>query len=52
MTGNQSYVTYRFAQFIAGSQWKAIPPEVRKGVRGLLNFVDGKLLPRFSAVLS
>ena len=34
------HVTNRLAQFIAGSQWEAIPPEVRReGVRGLLNFV-------------
>ena len=40
MSGEQSHVTNRLAQFIAGSQWEAIPPEVRReGVRGLLNFV-------------
>ena len=40
MTGDQSHVTNRLAQFVAGSQWEAIPPEVRReGVRGLLNFV-------------
>ena len=40
MSGEQSHVTNRPAQFIAGSQWEAIPPEVRReGVRGLLNFV-------------
>ena len=40
MSGQQSHVTNRLAQFIAGSQWEAIPPEVRReGVRGLLNFV-------------
>jgi 2-methylcitrate dehydratase PrpD len=40
MTGDQSHVTNRLSQFVAGSQWEAIPPEVRReGVRGLLNFV-------------
>ena len=40
MTGDQSHVTNRLAQFVAGSRWDAIPPEVRgEGVRGLLNFV-------------
>ena len=40
MTGDPSHVTNRLAQFIAGSQWDGIPPEVRReGVRGLLNFV-------------
>ena len=40
MTGDQSHVTKSLAQFVAGSQWDAIPPEVRcEGVRGLLNFV-------------
>ena len=40
MTGDRSHVTNRLAQFVAGSQWEAIPPEVRReGVRGLLNFV-------------
>ena len=40
MSGEQSHVTNRLAQFVAGSQWDAIPPEVRReGVRGLLNFV-------------
>jgi 2-methylcitrate dehydratase PrpD len=40
MSGTPSYVTNRLAQLIAGSQWEAIPPEVRReGVRGLLNFV-------------
>ncbi len=40
MTGDQSHVTDTLAQFVAGSQWDDIPPEVRReGVRGLLNFV-------------
>ena len=40
MPGDQSHVTNRLAQFVAGSQWETIPPEVRReGVRGLLNFV-------------
>jgi 2-methylcitrate dehydratase PrpD len=40
MTGDQSHVTKSLAQFVAGSQWDAIPPKVRcEGVRGLLNFV-------------
>lgn len=40
MTGDQSHVTNCLAQFVAGSRWNAIPPEVRcEGVRGLLNFV-------------
>jgi 2-methylcitrate dehydratase PrpD len=40
MTGDQSHVTNSLAQFVAGSHWGAIPPEVRcEGVRGLLNFV-------------
>jgi 2-methylcitrate dehydratase PrpD len=40
MTADQSHVTNRLAQFVAGSQWEAIPAEVRhEGVRGLLNFV-------------
>src|SRR5271166_1145380 len=40
MLGGQSQVTNRLAQFVVGSQWEAIPPEVRcEGVRGLLNFV-------------
>jgi 2-methylcitrate dehydratase PrpD len=40
VTGDQSHVTNRLAQFVTGSQWDAIPPEVRcEGVRGLLNFV-------------
>jgi 2-methylcitrate dehydratase PrpD len=39
MTGDQSHVTKALAQFVSGSQWEAIPPEVRQeGVRGLLNF--------------
>ena len=39
MTGGQSQVTRALAQFVAGSEWSAIPPEVRReGVRGLLNF--------------
>src|SRR5690349_17036051 len=40
LPGNQSHVTNRLAQFVAGSQWETIPSEVRReGVRGLLNFV-------------
>ena len=40
MFGGQSHVTKTLAQFVTGSQWDAIPPEVRyEGVRGLLNFV-------------
>jgi 2-methylcitrate dehydratase PrpD len=40
MTGDPSRVTNRLAQFVASSQWEAIPPDVRcEGVRGLLNFV-------------
>jgi 2-methylcitrate dehydratase PrpD len=40
MTGDQSHVTSTLAQFVAGLQWEAVPPEVRReGVRGLLNFV-------------
>jgi 2-methylcitrate dehydratase PrpD len=40
MTDDQSHVTKALAQFVSGSQWEAIPPEVRQeGVRGLLNFV-------------
>jgi 2-methylcitrate dehydratase PrpD len=40
MTGEQLHVTDCLAQFVAGSQWDAIPPVVRReGVRGLLNFV-------------
>src|ERR1700730_16779855 len=40
MTADQSHVTKSLAQFVAGSQWDAIPPEVQcEGVRGLLNFV-------------
>ena len=40
MFSGQSHVTKTLAQFVAGSQWEAIPPEVRQeGVRGLLNFV-------------
>jgi 2-methylcitrate dehydratase PrpD len=40
LPGDQSHVTNRLAQFVAGSQWETIPPEVRReGVRGLLNFV-------------
>ena len=40
MPGDQSHVTNRLAQFVAGAQWETIPPEVRReGVRGLLNFV-------------
>ena len=40
MAGDQSHVTNRLAQFVAGSQWETIPSEVRReGVRGLLNFI-------------
>ena len=40
MFGGQSDVTKTLAQFVAGSRWDAILPEVRQeGVRGLLNFV-------------
>ena len=40
MPGDQSHITNRLAQFVAGSQWETIPSEVRReGVRGLLNFV-------------
>ncbi len=40
MNGDKSHVTNELAQFVAGSQWEAIPSEVRyEGVRGLLNFV-------------
>ena len=40
MPSDQSHVTNRLAQFLAGSQWETIPSEVRReGVRGLLNFV-------------
>ena len=40
MPSDQSQVTNRLAQFVAGSQWETIPSEVRReGVRGLLNFV-------------
>ncbi len=40
MTGGQPHVTDRLAQFVAGSEWEDIPPEVRReGVRGLLNFI-------------
>jgi 2-methylcitrate dehydratase PrpD len=40
LPGDQSHVTNRLAQFVAGSQWETIPSEVRReGVRGLLNFV-------------
>ena len=40
MTGDPSHVTTRLAQFVAGSEWEAIPPEVRReGVRGRLKFV-------------
>jgi 2-methylcitrate dehydratase PrpD len=40
MTDQPPPVTNRLAQFIAGSQTEAVPPEVRgEGVRALLNFV-------------
>ena len=33
-------VTRELAEFVAGSTWKEIPPEVRReGVRGLLNYI-------------
>jgi 2-methylcitrate dehydratase PrpD len=36
---NTHAVTRELAEFVAGSQWRDIPPEVRReGVRGLLNF--------------
>ena len=35
MNGDKSHVTNELAQFVAGSQWEAIPSEVRyEGVRG------------------
>ena len=54
MTGDQSHVTNRLSQFIAGSHWEAIPPEVRReGVRALLNFVGCALGgPHDEAMLS
>ena len=40
LPGDQSHVTNRLAQFVAGSQWETIQSEARReGVRGLLNFV-------------
>ena len=40
MTGDQLHLTNRLSQFIAGSQWEAIPTEVRReGARAVLNFV-------------
>ena len=40
MTADQLHVTKSLAQFVAGSQWDAVPSEVRReGVRGLLNFI-------------
>ena len=40
MPSDQSHVTNRLAQFVAGSQWETVPPEVRReGVRGMRNFV-------------
>ena len=40
MTADQLHVTKSLAQFVAGSEWDAVPSEVRReGVRGLLNFV-------------
>src|SRR6516162_10209666 len=40
LPSDQSHVTNRLAQFVAGSQWETIPSLVRReGVRGLLNFV-------------
>jgi 2-methylcitrate dehydratase PrpD len=33
-------ITRQFAEFVANSQWRDVPPEVRhEGVRGLLNYV-------------
>ena len=40
LPSDQSHVTNRLAQFVAGSQWETIPSQVRcEAVRGLLNFV-------------
>jgi 2-methylcitrate dehydratase PrpD len=40
LPGDQSHVTNRLAQFVAGSRWDTIPSEVRhEGVREFLNFV-------------
>jgi 2-methylcitrate dehydratase PrpD len=40
VTADQLHVTKSLAQFVAGSEWDAVPSEVRReGVRGLLNFV-------------
>ena len=40
MTRDQPHVTGTLGQFVAGSRWEDIPPEVRReGMRGLLNFV-------------
>src|SRR5579864_3604967 len=42
MTADRSQVTRFLVQFVAGSEWGAIPPEARReGVRGLLNFAGG-----------
>jgi hypothetical protein len=40
MPGDQLHVANCLAQFVAGSQWDAMPPEMpREGVRALLNLV-------------
>jgi 2-methylcitrate dehydratase PrpD len=40
LPSDQSHVSNRLAQFVAGSQWETIQSEARReGVRGLLNFV-------------
>ena len=40
MADDGLHVTSSLAQFAAGSQWDAVPSEVRReGVRGLLNFI-------------
>ena len=45
MFSDQSHVTNQLAQFVVGSHWETIPPEVRReGVRGLLNFVGCALV--------
>jgi len=40
VTGDGLHVTKSLSQFVAGTQWDAVPSGVRReGVRGLLNFV-------------
>src|SRR4051812_25756924 len=40
MISDQLHVTDRLAQFVTGSRWEDIPPEVRhEGARGLLNVI-------------